>query len=34
MRKLILADYFFATLAVGIVFGFPLWHWMFGFLLR
>jgi hypothetical protein len=34
MRKLILADYVFATLAVGIVFGFPLWHWMFGFLLR
>jgi hypothetical protein len=25
MRKLILADYFFATLAVGIVFGFPVW---------
>jgi hypothetical protein len=35
MRKLILADYFFATLAVGIVFGFPVWgHWIFGFLLR
>jgi hypothetical protein len=34
MRKLILADYVLAALAVGIVFGFPAWHWIFGFLLR
>ena len=28
MRKLALADYFLATLAVGIVIGFPVWHWI------
>jgi len=28
MRKLTLADYFLATLAVGIVIGFPVWNWI------
>jgi len=28
MRKLTLADYFLAALAVGIVIGFPAWHLM------
>jgi hypothetical protein len=34
MRKLILADYFFATLAVGIMIGFPVWHGISEMLLR
>jgi hypothetical protein len=34
MRKLILADYFFATLAVGIVIGFPVLHWIAEMFLR
>jgi hypothetical protein len=29
MRELTLADYFLATLAVGIVIGFPIWRWIF-----
>jgi hypothetical protein len=28
IRKLALADFFLATLAVGIVIGFPVWHWI------
>jgi hypothetical protein len=28
MRKLTLAEYFLATLAVGIVIGFPVWNWI------
>ena len=28
MRKLALADFFLATLAVGIVIGLPVWHWI------
>jgi hypothetical protein len=33
MRKLTLADYadyVLAALAVGIMIGFPVWHWLFG----
>jgi hypothetical protein len=30
MRKLTLADYLFAALAVGIMIGFPVWHWISG----
>jgi hypothetical protein len=30
MRRLTLADYVLAALAVGIVIGFPLLHWIFG----
>jgi hypothetical protein len=34
MRKLILADYFFAALAVGVMIGFPVWLLMAEMLLR
>jgi hypothetical protein len=30
MKKLTLADYVLAVLAVGMVIGFPVWHWLFG----
>jgi len=34
MRKLTLADSFMATLAVAIVIGLPVWHWISEMLLR
>jgi hypothetical protein len=34
MRKLILADYVLATLAVGIVIGYPVWYWISEMFLR
>jgi hypothetical protein len=34
MRKLTLGEYFMAMLAVGIVIGFPVWHWISEMLLR
>jgi hypothetical protein len=34
MRKLTLADYFMAKLAVGMEIGFPVWRWISEMLLR
>jgi hypothetical protein len=34
MRKLTLADYFMAMLAVGIEIGYPVWYWISEVLLR
>ena len=34
MRKLTLAGYFMATLAVGIVIGYPVWYWISEIFLR
>ena len=34
MRKLTLAGYFMATLAVGIVISFPVWYWISEMFLR
>ena len=34
MRKLTLAGYFMATLAVGIVIGFAVWYWISEMFLR
>jgi len=34
MRKLTLVHYFMATLAVGIVIGYPVWYWISEMFLR
>jgi hypothetical protein len=34
MRKLTSADYFMATLAVGVMIGFPIWYWIAEMFLR